>query len=106
MFRSTNSGNTWASYVVNGDDFKCVYSYGNDVWIAGENGKIYKTAKDNSPVNFVQTATGNTFNGIAFADGNVGFACGDGGVVYKTIDGGSTWSSSNSGISSVKLKCH
>ena len=39
LFRSSNGGNTWASYSHTGNDFNSVCSYGDDVWIASKRRK-------------------------------------------------------------------
>ncbi len=98
MFRSENGGNTWASYTVPSVNFKSVTSFNNDVWIAGSNGKVYKTLKSSSPVNPIELGTTSSLNSISFVNENVGYVCGDGGLVYKTINGGGTWTPANTGI--------
>lgn len=103
ILRSSNSGNTWASYNMPTVNFKSVFSVNDNVWIAGDNGKVYKTKKVNSPISSYETGVTTSINSIYFIDDNTGFVCGDAGVVYKTIDGGLTWNPSNTGIPSVKL---
>ncbi|MBX7042682.1 MAG: T9SS type A sorting domain-containing protein [Ignavibacteria bacterium] len=98
MFRSTNGGNTWASYTIPSVNLKGVTSYNNDVWIAGANGKIYKTLKSASPVNEVELGITSQLNSVTFVNENVGYVCGNGGVVYKTVNGGANWTSASTGI--------
>ncbi|MDZ4711660.1 MAG: YCF48-related protein [bacterium] len=103
IYRSTNGGNTWASYNQGAVDFKSVTSYDNNVWIAGSDGKVYKTLKTVSIINPIETGTTGSINSICFINNDIGYLCGDGGIVYKTINGGMNWSPSNAGISNVKL---
>lgn len=103
IFRSSNSGATWASYSFNSENLNCVYSYGNDVWIAGQNGNVYKTAKSISPISTYNVGESFTIRSIYFHNSDVGFLCGDGGRVYKTINGGVDWTPINTGIGSDNL---
>ena len=50
IFRSSNGGNTWASYSYNSENLQSVYSVENDVWFTGINGNVYKTGKSNSAI--------------------------------------------------------
>lgn len=103
IFRSQNGGNSWSSYTIASVNFKHVFSVNNNVWIAGDNGKIYKTLKVNSPVDAYDVGITSSINSLCFLDDNNGFLCGDGGVVYKTVNGGVNWTSANNGIPSAKL---
>ncbi|MEP7146508.1 MAG: YCF48-related protein [bacterium] len=103
IFRSTNAGNTWASYTLPSVNFKDVVSFNDNVWISGDNGKIYKTRKINAAITPYDVGVTTTLRSIYFIDDNTGFVCGDGGVVFKTVNGGLNWSPSNTGILSVDL---
>ncbi|MBL0106000.1 MAG: hypothetical protein IPP52_01540 [Ignavibacteria bacterium] len=103
IYRSTNAGTTWASYTVSSDNLRSVFSLGNDVWIGGSNGNVYKTTKSNSPVTAINTGSSVTLNSVCFVNANTGFVCGDGGSLYKTVNGGLNWSISNSGITTENL---
>ncbi len=103
IFRSENGGNSWSSYTLSAVNFKNVFSFNNTVWIAGNDGKIYKTLKTNSPINSYNVGTTNSINSVCFLDDNNGYLCGDGGIVYMTVDGGVTWVQRNSGISTANL---
>jgi len=103
IFRSSNAGNTWASYTVPSVNFKSVFSLNNDVWIAGDNGKIYKTLKTSSPVNSYDVGVSTSINSLYFINNNVGYLCGDAGAIYKTVNSGINWTISNTGVSNVKL---
>ena len=105
IYRSASGGVTYTSSSVSGlPDLKCVTSFGNDVWMCGQNGNIYKTLKTVSPYTPYNTGTSNTLNSITFLNSNTGYVCGDGGVLFKTVNGGVNWTSSNSGIPSVNLR--
>ena len=104
VYRSASGGVTYTSSSVSGlPDLKCVTSFGNDVWICGQNGNVIKTLKTTSPFTSYNTGTSNTLNSVTFINSITGYVCGDGGVIYKTINGGINWTSSNSGVASVKL---
>ena len=103
IYRSFNGGITWVNTSTGAVNFYCVTSFGNDVWISGQNGNVYKTLKSNSPLTAYNTGSAVNLNGIYFIDQNTGFVCGDNGNLFKTVNGGVNWTSSNSGISSVKL---
>jgi len=103
FFRSSNSGNTWASYTMPGANFKSVFSVNDDVWIAADNGNVFKTKKVNSAVNAVNIGVTNTTRSVFFVDDITGYVCGDAGIVYKTVNGGSNWTPSNTGITNVDL---
>lgn len=103
VFRSSNAGNVWAQYNYGTDNFKSVHAVNDDVWIAGNSGKVFKTFKNSSPLTTIQTPTSNNFNGIFFVNSLTGFVCGTSGVVYKSVDGGANWTASASGIPNAKL---
>ena len=103
IFRSSNSGNSWSGYTLSAVDLKSVTSVENDVWIAGSDGKIYKTQKVNSPVNSYEVVPSVSINSVSFINSGTGFVCGDNGIVYTTVNGGVNWTLRNTGISSVNL---
>ena len=100
IYKSQNSGNTWASYTVPSVNFKSVTSFNNDVWISAANGKVYKTLKSNAPVNPIELGITKSLNAITFVSETNGFVCGDSGTILKTVNGGSNWTSSSTGIPS------
>ena len=102
-FRSANGGNTWAAYSEPSVNFKSVYTSGTKVWLSGDNGKIYLSSATSPALTPVTTGITTSINSIYFIDANTGFFCGDNGVLYKSVDGGTSWTSSSSGISNVKL---
>jgi photosystem II stability/assembly factor-like uncharacterized protein len=103
ILRSSNGGVTWSRTTNGTVNFKSITAFGNDVWTGGNDGKIYKTTKVNSPLTGFNTGSVNSINGVSFISSTVGFACGDGGILYKTVNGGSTWTLKNTGITNVKL---
>lgn len=103
IFRSVNSGNTWANYTEPSANFKSVYTLGNDVWLSVDNGKVFKSSKTTTVLTPYNTGVTTSINSVYFIDANIGFVCGDNGSVFKSVNGGVDWTPSNSGISSVKL---
>lgn len=103
IYRSLNGGVTWISTPYGVNNFYSVTSSGNDVWISGQNGNVYKTLKSNSPVTSYFTGVSVNLYGIIFINSNTGFVCGDAGNVFKSVNGGVNWTLSNTGIASVKL---
>ncbi|MEP7146880.1 MAG: YCF48-related protein [bacterium] len=97
IFRSTNAGDTWASYNYGTDNFRSVFSMNNNVWIASTGGNIYKTSKTNSPVISYNVGMNVNINSVHFVNDNTGFACGDQGFIFKSVNGGINWSMNNSG---------
>ena len=103
IFRSVNGGNSWSSYIYLTADMKGVCTYGNNVWIATENGDIYKTGKTVSPIVTYNIGENFAVNSICFVNDNTGYLCGDGGRIYKSLNGGVNWTAINTGIVNVKL---
>lgn len=103
-YRSGNGGVTYSSYTISGTpNLYAIASIGNDVWMAGQNGNVYKTLKTVAPAVTHNVGSASTLRSIYFIDSNTGFVCGDGGVVYKSVNGGINWTLSNSGIPAIKL---
>ncbi len=98
IYRSTDGGSSWGVYTHNSDNFNSIASYGNDVWIAGSSGTVYKTTKTLSHISSFYTGVNFKISGITFVDSDLGFLCGAGGRVYKTLDGGGTWQIASNGI--------
>lgn len=103
IYRSQNSGDTWASYTLPSADLKDVFSYNDNVWIGASNGQVFKTKKINSAIDAYGIGVSNTVRSVFFFDDINGIVCGDGGIVYKTANGGLNWSLSNTGITTVNL---
>lgn len=101
MYRSANGGVTYISTTVSGTpNLYSVTSFGNDVWMTGDNGNIIKTLKTASSNTVYNAGDAGTFNSVYFVNSNTGFVCGPSGRVYKSVNGGVNWSLSNTGISS------
>ncbi len=103
IFRSTNSGATWASYTNTSDNLNTVTSFLNDVWIGGSAGTIYKTAKSISPLTSISVGENFKINSVHFVNSTVGYLCGDSGKIYKSVNGGSNWTSTASGVGTEDL---
>ncbi|MEO6694484.1 MAG: YCF48-related protein [Ignavibacteria bacterium] len=103
LYRSASAGTTWTSYINGALNMNSVTSFGNDVWIAANNGTVYKTLKTNSPITTYTIGASDNLNSIAFINANTGYVCGDAGAIYKTVNGGINWTSMSSGIGSTKL---
>lgn len=104
IFKSVTSGSGWSSYSINPTvNYNSVSTADNYYFIAGSNGKIYKTSSNN--INLAELNTGiiSSINSVTFLDSLNGFACGDLGVVIKTTNGGINWVNINNGVSSVRL---
>ncbi len=103
LFRSSNAGQTWASYTITAGNFKSVSSFNDDVWIAADDSKIYRTKKLNSAITPATVGVNNKFRSVFFVDNSIGYVCGEAGVIYKTVNGGIDWTPVNSGIPNVNL---
>ena len=105
ILRSSNGGTTWSRTTNGSVNYKSAAFVGNDVWVGGSDGKVYKTTKVNTGLVGYLTGSVNSVNGVDFVTSTVGYACGDGGTVYRTSDGGLTWTLKNSGLPNVKFNC-
>ena len=103
LYRSASAGVSWISYTNGALNMNCVTSLGNDIWIASDNGTVYKTLKTVSSVSSYSVGAAVNLYSVCFINANTGYVCGDAGNVFKTVNGGVNWTLSNSGISSVKL---
>jgi len=103
FYRSASGGATWVGFTQGALNMNCVTSYNNDVWIAANNGTVYKTLNTTAPLTSYTLGNSTNMNSIDFINASTGFACGDGGAVYKSVNGGVNWTLSNSGIGSAKL---
>ena len=103
IYRSSNSGNGWFIYNYTSNNLKSICSYENDVWFAGDYGKIYKTNLVLNPISVIDLGNSFFINSILFVNSNTGFVCGSGGKVYKSIDSGMSWNLINSGLDTSTL---
>jgi len=101
IFRSVNSGDTWASYTEASANFKSVFTLGTNVWMTTAEGKVYKSSTTSSAMTPYLTGVTTPINSVFFLNANKGYICGDNGVLKSTVDGGATWTSSNTGISNT-----
>lgn len=103
ILRSVNGGNTWARYTEPTVNFKSVFTLGTNVWLTGDNGKVYKSATNTVVLTAFNSGVTSSINSIFFTDAMTGFICGDNGVIYKSTNGGTSWTVSNTGVGSEKL---
>jgi len=69
-------------------------------YIAGDNGKIYKTIDAGNNWTEQVSNTPNTLESVCFTSSNIGYVAGNNKIILKTTDGGQTWvtqTSSSSG---------
>jgi photosystem II stability/assembly factor-like uncharacterized protein len=89
IFKTTNTGLSWDSYIPGGTAFGTMYFFNNETgWVSG-NGIIRKTT--NGGINWIQQTTSNAtiyVNSIYFTDVNSGWAVGSYGGIMRTVNGG------------------
>ncbi|HAY33265.1 MAG TPA: YCF48-related protein [Ignavibacteria bacterium] len=103
LYRSGSGGASWVSVPNGALDMNDVTSLGDDVWIAADNGTVYKTLKTGSTVNTYNVGSSVDLLSIDFIDANTGYVSGKSGAIFKSINGGVNWVSVNSGIDAVDL---
>ncbi len=103
IFRSGNSGNTWAKYTEPSVNFKSVFTRSNNIWLTGDNGIVYKSNTGTTVLTPYNTGVTTSINSVHFTTDLTGYVCGDNGAIYKSVDGGVTWNLSNTGIVSEQL---
>jgi len=103
IFRSTNGGQTFASYTIN-NSINYTSGFCNDslVWLTGSDGLLYSTNKNVLNLTTINTGLSSSLNSVHFVNTNLGFFCGDNGVVLKTTNGGINFSSINTGLAVVR----
>ncbi len=90
LFRSSNGGATWGRYTIAAYNFTCLGSFGSNIYIGSDNGKVYKTQAGTYPLTEYSLPVSGKVNSISFVDANNGWLCGEN-FVYKTTNGGTTW---------------
>jgi len=104
IYRSSNSGSGWFIYNITSNNLKSVCSNGNDVWFAGDFGKIYKTNLVLNPISVIDLGNSFFIKSVFFINSYTGYVCGDGGRVYKSINGGYNWNLVNLGLDTSTLR--
>ncbi|XZF14984.1 WD40/YVTN/BNR-like repeat-containing protein [Chitinophagaceae bacterium MMS25-I14] len=96
MQRTADSGRTWQMLDIVNDNFEGMCIRGNNVWVCGYGGSIYKTADGGN--NWDRLRNGDNLTlpryrlyDILFTDEMNGYAVGEKGVVIYTDDGGKHW---------------
>jgi photosystem II stability/assembly factor-like uncharacterized protein len=67
----------------------------NEIWIAGEQGRVCRTLNGIEWLNKAEFITTNKLNKIHFK-GNIGYVVGNNGTILKSIDNGENWTMLNS----------
>ncbi|MBK8381185.1 MAG: T9SS type A sorting domain-containing protein [Ignavibacteria bacterium] len=98
IFRSINSGSSWAKYTEPSVNFKSVFTLLGSVWLTGDNGKVYKSTTISTILTPYNTGVTTSINSIHFTSELTGYVCGDNGALYKSVNGGISWTLSNAGI--------
>jgi photosystem II stability/assembly factor-like uncharacterized protein len=102
VFRSTDGGTTYSSYTINNTiNYNSCFAFDSTVWLAANDGNIYKTSKYSLSLSPVNTGTAASLNSVFFLNKNTGYICGDSGVAMKTVNGGINWTSINTGLAQV-----
>lgn len=98
FLKSTNAGSVYSSIVIGDVDLNSVFSLGQRVWVAGNNGKLFRSTDQAVSWNEISVMAGVDLHGLAFADSSTGYVCTKGGKIFKSTDGGLTWISQNTGV--------
>ena len=101
LFRSSNGGASWGKYTIAAYNFTCIGSYGSNIWIGSDNGKVYKTQAGISPLTEYPLPVSGKINSICFTDANNGWLCGEN-FVYRTSNGGTSWYNALGSLPSAK----
>ena len=99
FLKSTNVGASYTTAVISDVDLNSVFSAGQKIWAAGDNGKLYISTNLAVGWNETSVIPGIDLNGVCFTDTSTGFVCGNGGRIFRSTDGGLSWTSINTGIS-------
>ncbi|MBK7446554.1 MAG: hypothetical protein IPJ45_11185 [Ignavibacteria bacterium] len=87
IFRSINSGSSWAKYTEPSVNFKSVFTLQGSVWLTGDNGKVYKSTTISTILTPYNTGVTTSINSIHFTSELTGYVCGDNGALYKSVNG-------------------
>jgi photosystem II stability/assembly factor-like uncharacterized protein len=95
LIATTDGGRTWVPWLdrIDNDRFvnlNCVHGIGDDVYIAGERGQVFKLDRNKGRFRATPTGYAGSFFGIAGNSATV-LAFGLRGVAYRSRDGGATW---------------
>lgn len=99
ILRTTNSGQNWinVSLADTSVNFYCVSQRtrqnfnAENFYIAGSQGKIYKSTDNGATWALKNSGTSNTLRSIFFSGNDSGAVCGDNGTVRITTNAGETW---------------
>lgn len=103
IYRSVNGGLNWINSTIGSVNLNGVCSVDTSIWIAADNGNIYRKFSTNSITENYSTGGTENLHSVKFINANTGYACGEDGKVFKSVNGGVNWSLSNTGIGSFNL---
>jgi photosystem II stability/assembly factor-like uncharacterized protein len=99
VYRSTNSGQSWAKQSVGTTvDLNRLFFANQDTgYVATADGRIVRTFNSGNNWSIQNTGQTITLNDIYFSSGQIGYTVGQAGTILKTTDAGTTWNLVTSG---------
>lgn len=94
IYKSTDVGNTWQNLYWGSEKINTIASKPNgEIWVAGNQGKLFKSKDYGSSWVLTSTFVQNNFNNVYFCDRKNGLITGEKGVIYRTTNYGKSWGS-------------
>jgi photosystem II stability/assembly factor-like uncharacterized protein len=94
ILKTTDAGLSWVDVTPNNaglEALNLVQFSNNQLWVAGDNGKLLKSTDDGSTWTMIATDVFSSVTNIYFQDAQNGIVAGTGSYVAKTTNGGQTW---------------
>ena len=94
ILKTTDAGLSWVDVTPNNAGLEAlnfVQFSNNQLWVAGDNGKLLKSSDDGSTWTMIITDVFSSVTNIYFQDAQNGIVAGAGSYVAKTTNGGQTW---------------
>jgi len=94
ILKTTDAGLNWSDVSPNNAGLEALNKIefaNNQLWIAGDNGKLLKSADAGNTWTVISSDAFTSISSIYFFDAQNGFIAGIGSYVAKTVDGGQTW---------------